>query len=211
MQVTTKQNILSCFDVANYFLVLVDREAGDSITQLKLQKLVYFAQGVSLALLDRPLFSEHVEAWAHGTVVPALYRQFRTFEYNAIPAPGEIDFDLYSRQQKELIYKVYAVYGEHTASYLRNLTHTHQIWRDAMSGKDKIIDQHKMQNFFKALIKSDFLSLTKEDSEVIVTAEDEWWMNYDDGEPVDDVTEEVNSRIENFMHNKGKYSAHNLV
>lgn len=31
---------ISCFDVANYFLVLVDREAGDTITQLKLQKLI---------------------------------------------------------------------------------------------------------------------------------------------------------------------------
>jgi uncharacterized phage-associated protein len=211
MQVIAKEKILSCLDIANYFLVLVDREAGDSITQLKLQKLVYFAQGISLALLDKSLFPEHVEAWTHGTVVPALYRQFRTFGYNAIPAPGEIDFDLYSRQQKELIYKVYAVYGEHTASYLRNLTHEHQIWSDAMLSKDKILAQDKMQKFFKALIKPAFLSITKEDSAAIVRAEDEWWMSYDDGEPVEDVTDEVNSRIENFMHNKGKYSADNLV
>ena len=52
-----EKRILSCFDKANYFLVLVDREAGDTITQVKLQKLIYFAQGVSLALLDRPLFN----------------------------------------------------------------------------------------------------------------------------------------------------------
>ncbi len=43
---------ISCFDVANYFLVLVDREAGDTITQLKLQKLIYFAQGIHLALFN---------------------------------------------------------------------------------------------------------------------------------------------------------------
>ncbi|KJV52294.1 hypothetical protein OTSGILL_1633 [Orientia tsutsugamushi str. Gilliam] len=42
------------------FLVLVDREAGDVITQLKLQKLVYFAQGVHLALFDKPLFLKKI-------------------------------------------------------------------------------------------------------------------------------------------------------
>ncbi|MCC8461835.1 MAG: hypothetical protein LN546_01290 [Rickettsia endosymbiont of Ecitomorpha arachnoides] len=51
MNTKQKEQTLSCFDVANYFLVLVDREAGDIISQLKLQKLVYFAQGIHLALI----------------------------------------------------------------------------------------------------------------------------------------------------------------
>jgi uncharacterized phage-associated protein len=48
LTIILERRILSCFDVANYFFVLVDREAGDTITQLKLQKLIYFAQGVML-------------------------------------------------------------------------------------------------------------------------------------------------------------------
>lgn len=43
------------YAVANYFLVLVDRKAGDYITQLNLQKLVYFAQGINIALFNEPL------------------------------------------------------------------------------------------------------------------------------------------------------------
>lgn len=57
-----QKKTISCFDVANYFLVLVDREVGDTITQLKLQKLIYFAQGVHLALFNKPFFEEEIEA-----------------------------------------------------------------------------------------------------------------------------------------------------
>ncbi len=53
--------------------LLVDREAGDVITQLKLQKLMYIAQGIHLALYDAPLFKEEIEAWQHGPVVRELY------------------------------------------------------------------------------------------------------------------------------------------
>ncbi|KJV73590.1 hypothetical protein OTSTA763_1503 [Orientia tsutsugamushi str. TA763] len=75
---TIQQNgeLLSCFDVASYFLVLVNREAGDIITQLKLQKLVYFTQGVHLALFDKHLFKEDIEAWENGPVVRHLHSIF---------------------------------------------------------------------------------------------------------------------------------------
>jgi len=45
----------SCFDVAKYFLAQSSEDAGDLISNLKLQKLVYYAQGFSLALNGRPL------------------------------------------------------------------------------------------------------------------------------------------------------------
>jgi uncharacterized phage-associated protein len=144
---------LSCLDVANYFLVLVDREAGDAITQLKLQKLVYFAQGISLALWEKALFKEEIEAWEHGPVVRNLRKTFGGFKDGVIPAPGEIEFDQYEQQVKELIYRVYSVYGEHSAYYLRNLTHTHSIWKEAFAKGGEIITKEKMLKFFKNSIK----------------------------------------------------------
>jgi hypothetical protein len=80
-----------------------------------------------------------------------------------------------------------------------------------MESQDKVMSQHKMQKFFKIIVEPNFLSISKEDSQSIINAEDEWWMNYDSGVPAEDVTEEVNRRIENFVNNKGSYSAHNLV
>ena len=51
--------MISCFNVARYFLAQVDEDAGDSLTNLKLQKLVYYAQGFHLALTTN-LFSRSV-------------------------------------------------------------------------------------------------------------------------------------------------------
>ncbi|WP_371219570.1 Panacea domain-containing protein [Orientia tsutsugamushi] len=173
---------MSCFDVASYFLVLVDREAGDVITQLKLQKLVYFIQGVHLAL------EEDIEAWENGPVVRHLRSIFGGFEANAIPAPGEIDFSIYTRQQKEGIYKIYSSYGEHTASYLRNLTHLHSIWQQAIIRPSRVITKEEMRIFFKNHIKNieDYLlPVSKKDTAEIVNAEDQWWMNYDTSVPWD--------------------------
>ena len=190
-----RDNILSCWDIANYFLVLVDRKAGDTITQLKLQKLIYFAQGINLALFDKPLFAEEIEAWKHGSVVRALRLTFGNFEAYGIPPPGEIDFDIYSKNQKELIYKVYSFYGEHTAAYLRNLTHTHSIWCEAIIRQNKIITKEEMCKFFKTdvikNIKDYLLSISKENIVQIKNAEDQWWMNYDSGVPAEDITEQL--------------------
>ena len=52
--------------VAEYFLLLVDDDAGDVMTNLRLQKLVYYAQAWRLAILDEALFEDDFEAWVHG-------------------------------------------------------------------------------------------------------------------------------------------------
>ena len=59
---------LTCLDVAEYFLSKSEVDAGDVITNLKLQKLVYYAQGFSLAINNRPLFNEQIRAWQHGAL-----------------------------------------------------------------------------------------------------------------------------------------------
>ncbi|WP_395476457.1 Panacea domain-containing protein [Rickettsia endosymbiont of Pantilius tunicatus] len=186
---------ISCFDVANYFLVLVDREAGDTITQLKLQKLIYFAQGIHLALFNKPFFEEEIEAWKHGPVAPKLRIPFGNLQDGPIAAPGEMDFDIYTQQQKNLIYKIYSIYGEHTAGYLRNLTHQHSIWLEAIGNIDHTMTKEKIQEFFKVNIINNIrdyiLLINKEDLEQIENAEDQWWMNYDSGVPAEDITEQL--------------------
>jgi uncharacterized phage-associated protein len=70
-------NSTSCHVVADYYLVRLDPTAGDSISNLKLQKLCYYAQAWSLALRGKPLFPERIEAWAQGPVVPELSGAWR--------------------------------------------------------------------------------------------------------------------------------------
>ena len=63
----TKQKSVTVYDVAAYFVRLDDaRDIEDGITNLKLQKLVYYAQGYHLAYFGTPLFSNRMEAWQYG-------------------------------------------------------------------------------------------------------------------------------------------------
>jgi uncharacterized phage-associated protein len=113
-------------DIANWFLAGVDRAAGDSITHLKLQKLVYYAQAWSLALLDRPLFEEDFQAWTHGPVVPSLWRRFRDHGWEALPAPDDVlEFE---PEVEELLRDVSNVHGEMSAHRLEELTHREDPW-----------------------------------------------------------------------------------
>jgi uncharacterized phage-associated protein len=140
----------SCFDVARYFLSLVDEEAGDSLSNLKLQKLVYYAQGFHLALHDEPLFRERIEAWAHGPVVPDLYHALKKFGAAAVTFDGEFNTDTFSATEKELLNEIYSVFGQFSASRLRNITHQEPPWIETPSGHEIPLDL--MRTYFKTQI-----------------------------------------------------------
>ncbi|EOG4614330.1 Panacea domain-containing protein [Pseudomonas aeruginosa] len=136
-------------DVAEYFLLL-EGEGGE-ISNLKLQKLVYYAQGFSLALLGEPLFDEPIEAWMHGPVVKSLYRQFSRFGSNPIDPLNDFDDSVLSRDQKRLIEEVFDVYGQYSAWKLRQLTHEEDPWRDNYVEGDfsREIPQDEMERYFR--------------------------------------------------------------
>lgn len=75
--------MLSCFDIANYFIWLAN-ETGSFVSNLKLQKLVYYAQAWHIALYDHPLFEEDFQAWVHGPVIPSLYQKYKFFGWQPI-------------------------------------------------------------------------------------------------------------------------------
>ena len=79
--------MIPAIEVARYFLSLTDEDAGELISNLKLQKLLYYAQGFHLVIYGEPLFPETIEAWAHGPVVTSVYHQYK--EYGSEPIPAE--------------------------------------------------------------------------------------------------------------------------
>ena len=136
----------SVYDVAKYILTLADEEVGDLISNLKLQKLVYYAQGFHLALFNEELFNERIEAWDHGPVVPPLYGEYKCYGAGAIPKSDDFDSSSLTDEQKELINEVYEVYGQFSAWKLRNMTHDETPWRDTPNSE--IIEPSKMREYF---------------------------------------------------------------
>ena len=140
--------MISCHNVAEYLLSLSEPESGDIISHLKLQKLVYYAQGFHLAMFDKPLFDERVEAWTHGPVVPALYHTYKQYESGCIPPPDGVDTSDFSKQQLELLREVYEVYGQFSAWKLRNMTHEEAPWIEASETQGEI-SRESMRDYFK--------------------------------------------------------------
>jgi len=96
--------MITVFDVADYFLHVADMDDGDEgITNLKLQKLVYYAQGFHLALYGSPLFSDEIVAWQHGPVVVALYEKYKEFRKSPIDPPTSGIWETFSQDIKELL------------------------------------------------------------------------------------------------------------
>ncbi|MEO0432273.1 MAG: type II toxin-antitoxin system antitoxin SocA domain-containing protein [Cyanobacteria bacterium J06656_5] len=145
--------MFSAIDIAHYFLCLPDENAGDLISNLKLQKLLYYAQGFNLALYSSRLFQEDIRAWEHGPVVPDAYHAFKEFGANAIPAPEAMDFNIFEPETVELLDEVYAVYGQFSAWKLRNMTHGESPWKETPI--NEIISTQKMQEYFETQLTSD--------------------------------------------------------
>lgn len=118
--------------VGGYFIRLAIDE-GKSITPMKLQKLIYFAHGIHLAMNEKPLISETIEAWKYGPVIPTVYHSFKAFGNNSIPdspfyAVSVKDFveDSITRldnSTKIFLKQVWDIYKKFSAFQLSELTH----------------------------------------------------------------------------------------
>lgn len=73
-------------DIANY-IVWRAVKAGKPITQLKLQKLLYYVAAKYLKMNGKPLFSEPIQKWQFGPVVKSVYHHFKLHGNRTIDEP----------------------------------------------------------------------------------------------------------------------------
>jgi len=146
-----EQPMARASDVAKYLLAQMSDECGDTISALKLQKLLYYAQGCHLATYDTPLFPEAIKAWEHGPVVPAVWHAYKQYESSAIPRPTTFDISTLKASQRELLKEVYRIFGQFSAWKLRNMTHVEPPWRD--TARNATISQKTMRDYFKTRVK----------------------------------------------------------
>jgi uncharacterized phage-associated protein len=120
-------------EISDWILSKIDIEAGDSISPLKLQKILYYCQAWHLTIFKKPVFDERIEAWAKGPVVPSQYKRFaETPIYDSIRITNiELHIPKLDKNTEELLIEVINLYGERSASYLENLTHSENPWIEA--------------------------------------------------------------------------------
>lgn len=140
--------------VADYILSLSRPEVGDIISNLKLQKLLYYCQGFHLAMNDgNPLFDEDIEAWNYGPVVPSVYHKYKDKGSNYIDPPDNPDLENLTTDQKELIEDVYTTYGQFSAWRLMEMTHDESPWKRSYNGSlNRIITKQLMEQYFRTQV-----------------------------------------------------------
>lgn len=136
--------------VADYFLWKVDEEVGDNLSNLKLQKLLYYAQGFHLAVMGGPLFDSPIKAWRYGPVVVDLYHTFKSCGAGAIPKPEGFDPECIPKATREILDEVFTVYGQFSALRLMEMTHAEPPWSETPI--DAEIPQRDMKAFFETLV-----------------------------------------------------------
>jgi len=144
-------------DIAKKIIKMADDDianGGDNITNLKLQKLLYYQQGYHLAQFDKPLFDENVEAWMYGPVVPVAYDYFQ--QYGAQSLPVEKDVIILPDEEESLFYQVYDAYREFSAIGLMNMTHREKPWTEAVPhNRGTVISLDAMKSYFKTQLVDD--------------------------------------------------------
>ena len=138
------------------FLLVESRERGEVLTNLKLQKLLYYADGWFSVVNGRPLFAEDFQAWVHGPVLPSQYRRFKEFQWR----PIELDVLRPVGLAKEIVAhleEIVDVFGSETAVALELMTHREPPWLEARAGlpadapSNAIISKQTMKAYFQSL------------------------------------------------------------
>ena len=137
--------MLSAHDAADFFLSPIAEEDGEQITNLKLQKLLYYAQGYSLAILKRPLFADKIENWEHGPVVPVVYQTYKRYGANLLPVTC-LELDKYQADELYILNRVRSEKGRYTAWSLRDKTHQEAPWQSTHRGQE--LGLELMQEYF---------------------------------------------------------------
>lgn len=140
---------LHAITVANFFVQKGLENNDNEMTPMKVLKLTYIAHGWYLALFDKPLFDEAVQAWQYGPVIRSVYGAFRSYGNRTITEPFWFGEQINDEQIKQFLQKIWEIYKGYSGWQLSAITHQPNTpWSQTWSGipntpiPNEIIKQH---------------------------------------------------------------------
>ncbi|GAB4146970.1 MAG: hypothetical protein OHK0017_08110 [Patescibacteria group bacterium] len=121
------------------------------LTNLKIQKILYYAQGWYLKDNEQPLFGDKIEAWRYGPVVPYVYQLYKNSENKELPSLTIKEKDQLQKLPNsipEYLDKIWASYNLTNTRDLVISTHLEDPWLDSYARPDKTITQDSILRFF---------------------------------------------------------------
>lgn len=141
--------------IARYFIFKNIKDKR-SLSNKKLQKLLYYAQAWNLVLNNKKIFNNEIEAWIHGPAIRSVYKNYKEFGFNDVK--DEIDTKEFeknlSRSEIKVLNAVWEVYGKYDADYLEQLSHSEEPWIKTRNnllpyeGSTRVIPTALMKNYY---------------------------------------------------------------
>lgn len=106
------------------------------ITNMSLQKLLYYFKALGYVLLNKDLLDEECEAWIYGPVFPTIYAKYKKFgsEILQIDISENTYEELLEDDERKVCDYVLQCFGIYNGKFLRDLTHREEPWKDAREG-----------------------------------------------------------------------------
>ncbi len=108
--------------IANRLISLVNQR-GQSMSIMRLLKLAYMVHGWTLAIIDKPLVNDYVQAWRYGPVIPSIYYPFRPYGVHALQQIPIVKENAIDEETDNLMDSVFGIYMHLSDSQLSHLTH----------------------------------------------------------------------------------------
>jgi uncharacterized phage-associated protein len=149
-------------DVSNYFIAL-SNETGNLISNLQLQKLMFYSQAWNIAICDKRFFDEEFQAWVHGPVLPKLYVEYKHFKWQPInenlnKKHIELLKNKLDVKQNEILEDVIEEYFGLTGFELEKIVHSESPWVIARNGipndqpSNEIIHDQDIREYYSQFV-----------------------------------------------------------
>ena len=137
----------NALEVAKY-VINHEHGKGREISNLRLQKLLYFVQAKVLVETGEPCFDDEIEAWDFGPVVPAVYYAYKIFGSWDIVIDTSVPF--IDKSVSALIDSIVDSCKDYPTFQLVDITHKQSTWKDArLKVKNSIITKDSISGYFK--------------------------------------------------------------
>lgn len=136
-------------DVAKYVIEYEDSQ-GRSVSNLRLQKLLYYIQAQFLVSKGEECFADRIEAWDFGPVIPNVYHVFKFFGSLEIPVSLANKRAPIYADDEQLINDMLDYCARYSTSSLVYRTHNQKPWIDARKkGKNGVITAKAIREYFE--------------------------------------------------------------
>lgn len=141
----------TALQAAQWFLshnkMMADDYGAESLSNVKLNHLLYHAQGAFLSIMGHPLFEEDIVAGEQGPVVESVYHKYKRFGEGGIDFEEDFDSAIFTTKEEELLNEVYNEFGQFPAWKLRHMAWEERPWKN--TERNCIMDKEEIKRYFE--------------------------------------------------------------